>query len=402
MKFKYLLMAFAGLGLFASCESEDPSLKKAEYKQPTEFVLNTPQFVNGIYDLANAGYVNLTFSQPDYGYSAVCDYTVQLSATEDFDNAESMAAVHECDIDINANDFAMALCNAYGKDAKAKLEADPEADVNLWDSDEAVAKAIAASEDGTIPVYVRVVAKLSNPLVTDSEIASNSVKLNTIPYFALPEVTLPTTMFMIGDFCSWDWSNAAEMVPIHSNPDKFWCIRYVKAGEGFKFNMTADWNGTDFGAKNATAVSNVAGVTIGGDDNLTVDKDGWYIFGTSTTLNGREYVHTVTIFPANVYVFGNCNGGNWGVDPNWMFTVPADDKGEFVSPALAVSDELRLCIQPKDLDGNDWAGDWWHTEFIFFDGKIAYRGAGDDQERVRGEAGQKCYLNFVKGTARME
>ena len=66
-------MAVAGLGLFSSCESDEPSVAIAEYKKPTEFVLNTPQFANGVYDLVNAETVNLTFSQPDYGYAAACE-----------------------------------------------------------------------------------------------------------------------------------------------------------------------------------------------------------------------------------------------------------------------------------------------------------------------------------------
>ena len=403
MKLQYLLLAAAGLGLFTACESEEPSLVKAEYKKPTTFVLNTPQFANGVYELKNANAVNLTFSQPDYGYSAVCDYTVELSSTEDFKYSAVISSVyHECDIDVNANDFAMALCTTYSNAAKAALEENPEADVNPWLDQEDVDQAIAASADGTIPVYVRINAKVSNPNVTGSEITSNAIKLNTVPYFALPEVELPAQMYMIGQFCGWDWANAAEMVPVHSNPDKFWCIRYVKAGEGFKFNFAKEWNGTEFGG-NATLVSNVEGVTMSeADGNITVDKDGWYIFGTSTAISGRDYVHTVTIFPANVYVFGDTNGGSWEAKPEWLFTIPADGEGDFVSPALVANGELRLCIVPTTLAGEAWAGDWWHTEFIFFDGKIAYRGTGGDQERVQAVAGQVCTLNFVTGKATLK
>ena len=41
--------------------------------------------------------------------------------------------------------------------------------------------------------------------------------------------------------------------------------------------------------------------------------------------------------------------------------------------------------------------DWWKTEFIVLDGKIVYRGSGNDQERVKVAAGQKAYLNFTDG-----
>ncbi len=79
-------------------------------------------------------------------------------------------------------------------------------------------------------------------------------------------------------------------------------------------------------------------------------------------------------------------------DNSNLFTVPADGSGDFVSPAFAADAELRMCIR---LDGIEW----WKTEFIFFDGKIAYRAAGNDQERVNVSAGQKAYLNFLTGNA---
>ena len=386
MKLKYLLLAIAGLSMFTSCETDEPSLIVAQYQKPTTFVLNTPQFANGVYDLQNAGALNLTFSQPDYGYSAVCKYTIELSKTEDFATPVAMSTTYSvCDIDIDANDFAMSVCTTYGWESQADIDA------------------ALAEAGGTVPVYVRVKSQLSNTQVKDSEITSNSVKLNVIPYFALPAVELPTTMYMIGNFCGWEWSNAAEMVPVHSNPDKFWCIRYVAEGEGFKFNTKAEWGG-DFGYEGTTLVSNVEGLEFAADNdkNITVNKSGWYIFGVSVALSGRDLLYTVTVFPANVYVYGACTGlgdNGWSDMPEWTFVAPETADGDFVSPALAATGELRLCIHPLDLEGNPWAGDWWHTEFIFFDGKIAYRGTGGDQERVTANQGLKVYLNFVTGRA---
>lgn len=386
MKLKYLLLAIAGLSMFTSCETDEPSLIVAQYQKPTTFVLNTPQFANGVYDLQNAGALNLTFSQPDYGYSAVCKYTIELSKTEDFATPVAMSTTYSvCDIDIDANDFAMSVCTTYGWESQADIDA------------------ALAEAGGTVPVYVRVKSQLSNTQVKDSEITSNSVKLNVIPYFALPAVELPTTMYMIGNFCGWEWSNAAEMVPVHSNPDKFWCIRYVAEGEGLKFNTKAEWGG-DFGYEGTTLVSNVEGLEFAADNdkNITVNKSGWYIFGVSVALSGRDLLYTVTVFPANVYVYGACTGlgdNGWSDMPEWTFVAPETADGDFVSPALAATGELRLCIHPLDLEGNPWAGDWWHTEFIFFDGKIAYRGTGGDQERVTANQGLKVYLNFVTGKA---
>lgn len=385
MKLKYLLIAFAGLGMFTSCESDEPSLVIAEYQKPTTFVLNTPQFANGVYDLVNAETVNLTFSQPDYGYSAACDYTVEVSPTEDFAASSTVTTVfHKCNIFVDANELATAICIANG-----------------WADQSDIDNLISASENGTIPVYIRVNSKITNSMVEGSEITSNVVKINTIPYFALPPVEMPTTLFMAGDFCGWEWANAAEMVPVHTNPDKFWVIRYVEAGKGFSFNGVSSADGNEATSTTTTAVSTIEGVETGADENgfTTVSKSGWYVFGVSVSLEGRDFSYDLSVFPANVYVYGACNGGEWGDNPAWLFTAPETADGDFVSPALAASGELRLCVHPLNADGSAWGGDWWHTEFIFFDGKIAYRGTGNDQDRVQAAAGQKVYLNFITGKA---
>ena len=390
MKLKYLLIAIAGLGMFASCESDEPSLKIAEYKKPTTFVLNTPQFANGVYDLLNAETVNFTFSQPDYGYAAACDYTVEVSPTETFESSSTVATVfHKCDIFVKASELATAACVAYN-----------------WIGQSDIDEMLNASETKTIPLYIRVKSKITNSVITDSEITSNVIKINTVPYFSLPPVEMPTTMYMAGAFCGWEWANAAEMVPIHSNPDKFWVIRYVEAGAGFSFNGASSADGNEAVQANTTIVSTVDGVNGGADSDgkLTVDKAGWYIFGIQVALDGRDFVYTVNVFPADVYVYGTCTGlgdNGWTDMPEWKFEVPATADGDFVSPALATSGELRICIHPM-LDNAAWAGDWWHTEFIFFDGKIAYRGSGDDQAHVQAAAGQKAHLNFVTGKATLK
>ena len=59
--------------------------------------------------------------------------------------------------------------------------------------------------------------------------------------------------------------------------------------------------------------------------------------------------------------------------------------------------EIRLYA-----DSSAATSDWWTREFVFFDGKIAYRGKGGDQDRVTVEAGKKVTLDFNAGTATVE
>ena len=70
------------------------------------------------------------------------------------------------------------------------------------------------------------------------------------------------------------------------------------------------------------------------------------------------------------------------------FTVSGN---EFISPAFVADAEVRMSVL---LEGNQW----WQTEFMIFDGLIEYRGAGGDQARINGAAGQKATLNFITGT----
>ena len=76
-------------------------------------------------------------------------------------------------------------------------------------------------------VYVRVKSKLTNTVVADSEITSNTIVITAIPYFALLPVVMPENVFMIGSFCGGDWAKAAKMAKVFKTDNMFWCIRYV-------------------------------------------------------------------------------------------------------------------------------------------------------------------------------
>lgn len=209
----------------------------------------------------------------------------------------------------------------------------------------------------------------------------------------------PKTMYMIGGFCGWNWDNAAQMVVVNgSNESVFWTIRYVKAGEGFKFNSNTAWDGGEFGYDGATVGTCVAGEVTSDGGNLAVEKAGWYIF----VIDNSGVKPVLNVYEPNVYVFGAANGGIWNSTEEWKFQVVGDGDAEwpFVSPTVLATDGtdascLRLCIE---LPGYDW----WKTEFIFYeDGNIMYRGNGGDQARTGNPAG-KVYLNFVTGKGKVE
>lgn len=71
-----LLAVTFALPLFTACETDNDS--NPILNEPDTFTLNTPAYAaNNVYDLKNAQTVELTCSQPDYGFPAATTYTVQ-------------------------------------------------------------------------------------------------------------------------------------------------------------------------------------------------------------------------------------------------------------------------------------------------------------------------------------
>ncbi len=199
-----------------------------------------------------------------------------------------------------------------------------------------------------------------------------------------PDLSPDPALYIIGEeFGAWDWTSegVVTMTPVHSTPGHFWAIRYITAGKGFKWCAVRDWNG-DF---------NSLGEDIGfyvQDGNAFVEESGLYMIYVDTE-NGKISVET-----AKVYGMGDCFG-SWDV-ATYPFTID----GTTMSITTAASAELRMYAAS---DISPVGGDWWKMEFIFLaDGKIIYRGAGDDQERITVDAGKKVTLDFNAGTGTIE
>lgn len=191
-------------------------------------------------------------------------------------------------------------------------------------------------------------------------------------------------LFMTGS--NYGWGNTwKQLTPIHSAEGEFWTIVYLEAGEQIKFAPQADW-GNDFGGEATINDEAGAGLTADGT-NLLAKNAGWYLLHVVNTTD-----RIVNVLAPNIYLIGDTAAdGKWEVADVNKFAVPTGKDGEFVSPAFGAAAEVRMCV-------NFGGYDWWKTEFIVLDGKIVYRGSGNDQERVKVAAGQKAYLNFTDGT----
>ena len=197
---------------------------------------------------------------------------------------------------------------------------------------------------------------------------------------------MPKTMNMIGqDFGGWDWGAAtvAELVPVWGTQGDFWCTRYFTTN-GFKFCAEKAWNG-DF-----TGLGNDSGYTVA-DGNCFVAEEGFYTVYIS--LENK----VVSITPAEVWGIGDAWGGNaWDYDAADPVKFVADGA---VMKATVTNNSGAVRVASKVVaPGADRWFDWWKTEFIWFDGKIAYRGLGDDQERVAVNAGDVITIDFNNGT----
>lgn len=195
----------------------------------------------------------------------------------------------------------------------------------------------------------------------------------------------PEQLFLVGDaFNGWEpTTDAREFVPVNGTPSSFWKIAYLQEG-GFKMTIKLGWGG-DFGI--AEENTDAIGEYTKGGNNINVKTPGYYLI----YINLEDEVISVT--QANVYLFGDANGGDWEYKDENIFKTEGK---ELVSPVFAKEGNLRMAIRHPLLS------DWWKAEFNVFDGVIEFRGNGGDQASVPVTAGQKVSLNFNDGTGKIE
>ena len=252
-----------------------------------------------------------------------------------------------------------------------------------WDGANAHVMGCAVNGDASLFNYLNWSAELQCPVISGEGKWKVRLDVNNWTY-TISEVK--PDLYMTGSNYSWG-GTWLPMTPCYGSDEDFWTIIYLHEGEQFKFAPQAGW-GDDFGGQ--ATVNDVAGANITVDGtNLVAGKAGWYLLYIH---NGSE--RTFTVLEPNVYLIGD-TAGEWNVADSHKFTVPTTEDGVFESPAFANDAELRMCVSIDNFD-------WWKTEFIIFDGNIAYRGRGGDQERVAVKAGQKAYLNFAKGTGEIK
>ena len=244
MKNKYMMGAllFGIISLFASCSDDNDS--NPTLIQPTEFKLNTPEYVNSTIDLEHSTGLGLTWSQPKYTAENApinATYEVQVSPTNTFTVSTDEAAADESGEKVP--DYA-ALSNTT---QKCNISASAE------EIDKALVKILKWTE-GNVPanqdVYVRVNAFILEGTSRLNPIASNSIKLSVNPYYIELKDATPIMWYLVGHLFGDKWAGnktvGEDALPMFLKPN-FAYDKKTGAGEIEYTNyfLTGDYNDKD-------------------------------------------------------------------------------------------------------------------------------------------------------------
>ncbi len=369
-------MLVVSASLFTACDDDNDS--NPTLKSPTTFVLNTPAIANSHIELANSGKIIVTCSQPDYGFPASTDYSLEASLNADMsDGFEVVPAQKSAVLGIDAASLAASLTDKLK--SKGKVEADFPIDVKVY----LRAKAVQTTAYGKA--------------IDGTEILSNIVELSRVLVeYSLPPATTPENFYVIGGFNGWMWDTAPAMIPVNGAPNVFWRMVWVDE-QGVKFNAERAWDNKEVGFGQVNIGGELAGNISDNGGNLASATPAWYLIVVTTSVSGGKIIYNVDFLKPEVWLMGPVTpGAGWAEkEDGCSFEVPATKDGEFVSPAVAHASDadagLRVYVKVPEFD-------WWKSEFMVFNKKIVYRGTGGDQERVVVPAGQKLYLNFSNDT----
>lgn len=383
--FNILLLGVFALPMFTACETDDES--NPILNEPTSFVLNVPPYaVNNVYDLKNGKTIELTCSQPDYGFPAATSYAVQISLDSEFTEETSDAKANYIALETL---YSTAKMEVIASDMNAAL-------LELWS---------AKNEGQPLPSEPVNISVRLKAFITDSNrgvCLSNTIGLNVL---GTNEKTLamPGNMFLVGSMLS-NWSIWKPMAKTSGLDGQFWALVYFGENAEFKFGTKENEyiGGDDSRVKLEDKAS--SGLTGASNGNILVPTAGWYIAYIKASVKGTEYGFAVTFYPGDVYLFGQTNGGVWEYNDEWKFKMPTTAEDDFVSPETTAAGEARLCVK-TDVD-------WWRTEFTLHDGTIFYRennnivgswadDMGSDYS-VQPEVGGVILLNFTTGTGKLK
>ncbi|WP_449140586.1 SusE domain-containing protein [Segatella sp.] len=303
MKNKYIIgaMLVGIISLFASCSDDNDS--NPTLIQPTEFKLNTPEYVNATIDLEQSTGLSLSWSQPKYTADNApinVTYEVQVSPTNSFTVSTDEAAADESGEKVA--DYA-ALSHTT---LECKTSASAE------EIDKALVKILKLTEDN-VPAeqdaYVRVNAFILEGTNRLNPIASNSVQLKVKPYYVELKDATPIMWYLVGNMFGGKWAGdkitGTDNLPMFLKPN-FSYDKKTGTGEIEYTNyfLTGTYNDK---AECADAGFKILPASFNWDYSMNADggKAGTIVYRGDTGSDGGHIVapeagyYTVTINTAN-------------------------------------------------------------------------------------------------------
>ena len=198
------------------------------------------------------------------------------------------------------------------------------------------------------------------------------------------EEKAPEAVYMIGQFCGWDWAKSLAM-PKVIGEDAFYQVAYIKANEGFKFNLVKNWDeGKDF----SKLVQGVEGADTDKDGNLVVAEDGLYLVYLDY---GKDKVF---VEKAQIYGIGAAFS-----DTDWKGVLQETvEDGKAILNVTADADDLRMFVGGAAFGTIDW----WKHEYKLVNGNIVYRLGDEIADKTAVTAGQKVAIDFNAGTGTIQ
>lgn len=342
---------------FAACTDDNDS--NPTYQQPESFVLNTPSYAATPIALEESESLNLTCTQPDYGYTASTTYAVQVSLTNIWKDAtEDEAATYE---------------ELYTTSTSAKVAAVAE------EVDKAIVKLAGWTSEEEMPgtvteIYIRLKARTVSGL-TDP-VYSNAVKVTVLPYYVELSDADPSFYFLIGNSVGdKSWNITREFIGISTLP-----MSLVKDTEYDKVTGAGKFRYT--GYFDAAAADN--GFKLIGMINGAIDWNEQWGNGADGDMPGTGnlvYLHNEGGNPGHL---GFATAGWWQIDVDGVlgkldFTLLAGEPHAAYTSMQLLGDFSNWTDgTPLEMTKIGNATHSWTTKVTFdADGEVKFRANGN-------------------------
>ncbi len=347
------------VAVVAACSDDRDS--NPVVQQPESFVLNEPALSSNVYDLENSSTINVTYKQPDYGYTALVTYYAQVSLDNTWVEAaseeESASYVElegsysECSADLDANLINRAILTIGAYDSESDFPEQP------------------------MTIYVRMRATLQSGY----ECFSNVIALTVKAYYTVLTSVDPEMWYLVGG-CIGDgtWGNSGisnigtSLIPMSLVDGESYSATtgkgtlqftgYFLSSQGFKLIKTPgswdeQWGDSDGGIDSPV-------MNDGGSSNLTVPSDGYY----TVTLNTNSNTLTVTAASDEPREYGQMmiSGAfnDWATDGYYMDAVNTtyDVEHNHVWTYTLSAEEYT---EVKFLVDSSWSPNWGAADFPY-------------------------------------